>query len=385
MASRAIDRITVQQDDVDTAQVAIVHDYLTQRGGAERVVLTMLRAFPRAQLHTALYSPDDTYPEYRRVPITTLPLNRLAFLRRRHRLGLPLYALAFSGRRLEVGVTLVSSSGWAHGIRTTGRKVVYCHAPARWLYQTNRYLARRQLLLRGVLIGLRPALRLWDRRAAHTAHRYLTQSSAMQSLIRDVYGIDAEVLPAPHTMDTTQTVSAPPGIEPGFLLCVSRLLRYKNVAAVLDAAGMLDGTRLVVVGRGPEEARLRALAPARACFLGTVPDEELRWLYTHCSGLVAASYEDYGLVPLEAAAFGRPVAALRAGGFLDTVVEGTTGVFFDEPKPRLIAEAVRRMLLLRWDESAIRAHADRYSQDAFICRLKDIVHDEASRLDPHAG
>jgi glycosyltransferase involved in cell wall biosynthesis len=385
VVAHAIDR-PAGQDGVDASvEVAVVHDYLTQRGGAERVVLTMMRAFPQARLHTALYAPEGTYPEYRQVRISTLPLNRLAPLRRRHRLGLPLYPLAFSAQRLSAGITLVSSSGWAHGIRTAGRKIVYCHAPARWLYQTDRYLARRQLAARGALLALRPMLRTWDRHAAGSADRYLTQSSAMRALIKEVYGIDAELLPAPHTMDPTQGRVAPPDVEPGFLLCVSRLLRYKNVQAVVEAMRLLDGHRLVVVGRGPEESRLRALAPDNTCFLGTVPDEVLRWLYANCAGLVAAAYEDYGLVPLEVAAFGRPCAALRAGGFLDTVVEGTTGAFFDAPEAPLIADAVRRVLLLSWDEAAIRTHADRFSEDAFIRRLREIVRAEAALLRRRAG
>lgn len=385
MTSHAIDRITGHDVAGSAAEVAVVHDYLTQRGGAERVVLSMVRAFPQARLHTALYSPEDTYPEYRDVPLSTLPLNRLAFLRRRHRMALPLYPLAFSARRLTAGVTLVSSSGWAHGIRTTGRKVVYCHAPARWLYQTDRYLAGSQVVARGALRTLRPLLRAWDGHAARSADRYLTQSSAMRALIKEVYGIHAEVLPAPHSMDPTQARTPPGDIEPGFLLCVSRLLRYKNVDAVVDAMRLLEGHLLVVVGRGPEEGRLRASAPGNVRFLGTVPDEVLRWLYAHCAGLVAASHEDYGLTPLEAAAFGRPCAALHGGGFLDTVVEGTTGVFFDEPHPPLIADAARRLVLQRWDEAAIRTHADRYSQEAFIRRLRDVVLAEAAQPHHHAG
>ena len=361
--------------------VALVHDYLTQRGGAERVVLTFLHAFPQAPLYTALYLPDGTFPDFKEVEVRTLPLNHVGLLRRQHRLGLPLYAAAFGRTCVDARVTLASSSGWAHGVRTTGRKIVYCHAPARWLYQSHLYLDRRQLVARGAVSMLGPALRAWDRQAALSADRYLTQSSAVQQRIHSLYGIEAQVLPAPHAMDPSQARRPLPGIRPRFLLCVARLLPYKNVAAVVEALQLIRDTDVVVVGRGPEEDRLRAGAPRRTHFLGTVHDDELRWLYAHCAGLVAASYEDYGLTPLEAGAFGRPSAVLRGGGFLDTVVDGKTGVFFDQPDPPLIADAVQRLLATKWDQAAIRAHAAHFGERAFVERLRQIVADERATLD----
>ena len=121
-------------------RVAIAHDYLTQRGGAERVVLAMLRAFPEAEVHTLLYDPEGTFPEFRDAHVVTSPLNRLAPLRRHHRLALPLLAPAASRLRVDADVTLVSTSGWAHGFDIRGRSLVYCHNPARWLYQADDYL-----------------------------------------------------------------------------------------------------------------------------------------------------------------------------------------------------------------------------------------------------
>ena len=122
--------------------VALVHDYLTQRGGAERVVLAMRRAFPSAPLYTSLYDPQGTFPEFQDAEVRTSSLNRIPGLRQHHRAALPLLAPTFSRFRIDAGVALCSSSGWAHGARVTGRKVVYCHTPARWLYQSDRYLGR---------------------------------------------------------------------------------------------------------------------------------------------------------------------------------------------------------------------------------------------------
>ena len=167
------------------------------------------------------------------------------------------------------------------------------------------------------------------------------------------------------------------GIEPGFALCVSRLLPYKNVDAVVRAFASLPGERLVVAGAGPDESALRALAAANVQFVGRVTDEQLRWLYANCDLLVAASHEDFGLTPLEAATFGKPSVVLRWGGFLDTVTEGETGLFFDAAEPASIASAVREARAHRWAPGAIRAHAAAFSEERFIARIRAIVADAA--------
>jgi glycosyltransferase involved in cell wall biosynthesis len=358
-------------------RVAIAHDYLTQRGGAERVVLAMTRAFPEAPVYTALYNASTTFPEFRAVEIHSTWLDRIPLLRHRHRLALPLLAPAFEHAAVDADVVLCSSSGWSHGIAAGGRKIVYCHTPARWLYDGTRYLAGRKGAGWAALAALRPYLLRWDRRAALTANRYLANSTVTQRRIRDTYGIPAEVLPAPPGMRASAEQRVVEGVEPGFFLCVSRLLPYKNVDAVVTAFAELGGARLVVVGVGPEAARLRALASPRVQLAGNVSDAELRWLYANCRAVVAASYEDYGLTPLEAAVFGRPSVTLRGGGFLDTVVEGTTGLFFDRPLPSEIRRAVTAVAAREWDKSQLQAHADSFSEERFAERLRAEVEREA--------
>ena len=355
------------------APVALVHDYLTQRGGAERVVLTLADGFPDAVIHTSLYDPGATFPGFRDHEVRTLPLDRVALLRDHHRLALPLLAPAFSRLHVDADVTICSSSGWAHGAHVTGAKVVYCHNPARWLYQRDQYLAGSSRVAGAGMALLAPALRRWDRSAAATADRYLVNSRAVRARVADVYGIDADVVPPPVDIDVLGPRRAPEGLEPGFVLCVSRLLAYKNVGAVVAAFERLPDLRLVVVGTGPLAEELAAAAPANVTVLGRVEDDELRWLYGACLGLVAASYEDFGLTPVEAAAFGRPTAALRWGGFLDTISEGTTGCFFDEPTPDAIARSVRALADGPWDEDALRAHAASYSSARFLARVHEVV------------
>ena len=355
--------------------VALVHDYLTQRGGAERVVSVLHRAFPEAPLYTSLYEPTATFPEFAAMDVRVAALDRLPQLRRNHRLALPLLAPQFSATTIDAEVTLCSSSGWAHGTRVTGRKVVYCHNPARWLYQRSDYLGERSSrATQVVLSALAPTLRRWDRRAAASADLYLVNSSVVRERVLLSYGIEAEVVHPPHAVDlggpVVRPVDAP---EPGYLLCVSRLMRYKNVDVLVDAMALLPDAHLVVVGDGPDAAWLRDRAGANVRFVGNVDDAELRWLYENAAALVAASFEDFGLTPVEAAAYARPSVCLRNGGFLDTVVDGATGLLVEELRPGSFAEAMRTALSRRWDEEVIRSHADRFAPERFIARVQEIV------------
>jgi glycosyltransferase involved in cell wall biosynthesis len=351
-------------------EVAIVHDYLTQRGGAERVVLSMLRMFPDAPLYTALYEPDSTYPEFAEYDIRPLLTNKLGWLRRNHRRGLLLYPFAFAGCRIDADVVLCSSSGFAHGVRTSGRKVVYCYTPPRWLYdEAKTYLAGWSAPVSSMVRAAGPALRRWDKRVAASADAYLTSSQAVRERISRAYGIDAEVVPPAVQPLADGASRSVPGIDPGFILCVSRLLAYKNLEAVSTAFEQLPDNQLVIVGTGPEKSRLTALAGSNVSLLGRVDDDQLAWLYSNCAGVVAAAHEDFGLTPVEAATCGKPSAALRSGGFLDTVVEGKTGLFFDEPDPMSIASAVRDLLEQTWDSESIEGHAEHFAEPFFAGRL----------------
>jgi glycosyltransferase involved in cell wall biosynthesis len=354
--------------------VAIVHDYLTQRGGAERVVLSLCRAFPDAPVYASLYAPDTTFPELRERDVRPLWLDRVVPLRKRHRLALPLLPVAFSTSRVDADVVVCSTSGWAHGIRTEGRKIAYCYSPAKWLYRRDDYLGARPST--AARVGLRlldPFLRSFDRRSAAGVDRYVAISSFIASQIRNVYGIDAEVLYPPPGLQHDGAVEAVNGIEPGFLLTVARLLPYKNVAQVVEAFRSLPELSLIVVGDGPERPRLMEHAPANVRFLARVEDASLRWLYANCTGLVAASREDFGLTPLEAASFGKPVAALRWGGYVDTVVPDVTGLFFDAPEPPAIARAVESLIQHRWDTAIIEDRAAVFSEAHFVSRIRGLA------------
>ena len=370
-------------------RVAIAHDYLTQRGGAERVVLSMLEAFPDATVHTTLYDPESTYPEFRDARIATSPLNRIGPLRRHHRAALPLLAPTASRLRVDADVTVVSSSGWAHGFDIRGRRLVYCYSPARWLYQAEEYLGGdRQRSVPGVALGVlsRPLVS-WDRRAALRADRYLAISRVVQHRIRTTYGLDSAVVPAPHRMDADDPRETVPELDDwadtGYHLVVSRLLPYKNVDKVVDALAA-GPDRLVIVGRGPEEQRLRARLGPRMRLLSGLTDAQMRWVYAHATLLLAPSTEDFGLTPLEAATFGKPTAALRGGGYLDTIVEGRTGLFFDRPDAFSIRAAADAVARHPWVADDLRARAADFSEAHFVARLRDEVEALLAEGSPYA-
>ncbi len=378
--------VTAQRayDGVDGPRVVIAHDYLTQRGGAEKVVLSMSKAFPDAPIYTLLYDPAGTYPEFADRDVRVSPLNRIGFFRKNHRAALPLLPAVSSSMFVDADVVVTSSSGWAHGFRTDGVKLVHCHTPAHWLYTPQMYLKDEgDQLKRGLLKVAGPALRAWDRRAARTVDRYLAVSTMIKDRIKDAYDIEADVLPSPVAMSTDVEVAPVPAVadwaggEEPFYLCVSRLLPYKNVDKVVRAFAGTD-RRLVVVGRGPEAGHIESIRTPNVALLSDLTDAQMAWLYRSCRALIAASYEDYGLTPIEAAVWGKPAVVLRWGGFLDTVIDAVTGTFFDEAQADSIAAALDHFATQSFDPEVIRKHADQFTEQRYAERLYRAV-DELGR------
>ncbi|MCU1498326.1 MAG: glycosyltransferase family 4 protein [Acidimicrobiales bacterium] len=356
--------------------VAVVHDHLVQRGGAERVLLSMLRAFPTASVHTSVFEPSATHPELADVDVRTGPLDRSAFCRRHHRLVAPLLAPSFSRLHLDEDLVFCSSAGWSHGVDAVrGRKLVYFHAPARWLYSREQFLGSAGPMVRLAAAVTRRPLLAWDRRAFDSIDGFLANSTETARRLQEAYGVEATVVPPPVRVDASGPQTAVPGLEPGYALVVSRLIAYKHVDAVVEAFGHRPQDRLVVVGDGPEAARIRSLAGPNVTLLGGVDEAQLRWLYASARVLVSAAHEDFGLTPTEAGAFGCPVVVLRHGGHLDTVVEGTTGAFFDRVAPRAISEAIDDVDRATWSGAAIRGHAATFDEASFAARLRAIAAD----------
>lgn len=362
-------------------RIAIAHDYLTQRGGAERVVLAMHRAFPDAPIYTTLYDPQGTFPEFAEADIRVSALNAVPYARTHFRAMLPVFAPTASSLLVDADLTIASSTGWAHGFRFTGKSLIYCHSPARFLHLRDQYLGDMPSWHPKALAlnALRPGLLRWDRKAALRADQYLANSTIVAERIHRVYGIDAPVLFPPGGLDSSAEQETIPEITSwvsskdtrGFHLVVSRLMPYKKVDVVLKAFRAMPKERLLVIGRGPEAERLREIAPSNVHFAEGLSDAQVRWAYAHAKALIAPAFEDFGLTPLEAYAFGTPVLARRGGGYLDTVAEGTSGLFFEQATPQSICETVAFAQGHPWNRDVIRAHGEQFSETRFAHALQN--------------
>ena len=359
-------------------QVALAHDYLTQLGGAERVVLALSRTFPGAPLHTTVHESGTTYAELDGLDIHTTALQHLAPFRRNPRLALPLLAPAAGHHHIDAEVTICNTTGWAHGMPVSGAKVVYAHNTPRWLYQRDEYLANLPRWYGWGLTPLHRPLLRWDRRAAASADLVVAGSAVARDRIHRNWGRDAEVLCPPPGLSADGEQQAVAAVEPGYLLTVARLLPYKRVDVVVDAVAARPGARLLVVGDGPDRERLAGRVAAagasdRVRFLTDVSDAQLRWLYANAAALVTAAQEDFGLTPLEAMGFGTPVVAIDAGGFRETVVDGVTGLLFASPDAASLGRSLDRAAATDWPAEELKARAEEFSEASFAARFHQIV------------
>lgn len=352
-------------------KIAIVHDYLVNRGGAERVVAVLHRIFPDAPIYTGLYAPDATYPEFADADVRTSRLQKYLRDPSDFRRLAPLMPRAFKKMKIEgFDVVLSSSSGFAHGVRPKGGcHIAYTYTPPRFLWD-DRYErdAAVPAVLRPVAGLAVRAMRRSDRRAAARPHFTVAISKVTAERIRAIYGRETTII---HPPVETGTFGIAPNTKDEFLL-VSRLLSYKNVDVAIRAFNQM-GRRLVIVGDGPARADLQAIAGPTIEFRGVVDDAELVRLYGRSRGTIVAAHEDFGLTPLEANASGRPVVALRAGGAEETVIDGVTGMFFSPANPLALADAVMRATKTNFDPAVLRAHAEGFGVDAFARKLTAFI------------
>lgn len=358
---------------LEQLRVVVVHDYLTQRGGAERVALALMEAFPRARLLTSVYEPDKTFDEFKQYRVETMWPNYFAVFRRDPRRALPFLAHAFSHHTIgQADVVVTSSSGWAHGVATDLPTVVYCHNPARWLYQAEDYFSGRLAWAKGPFQHLSNRLRSWDGSSARASSLYFANSRAVKDRIAEAYGIDAALLPPPTGMTTHGAQEALPGLGPGFLLTISRRRGYKNVVVACEAVADMPGVRLVVVGHLPPRPGGGAW-PRTITAVDGLSDDQMRWLYSSCAGILGVSREDFGLTPVEGYGFGKPAALLRAGGYLDSAAPDVASVWIEDATPEATRKGVQELLSRDWDPVLIEQHGAHFSREQFRFRLHQAV------------
>jgi glycosyltransferase involved in cell wall biosynthesis len=367
-------------------RVALVHDALDTFGGGERVLHQLHRLYPEAPIFTSVFSPASLPPEFRGLDVRTSFLQSLPkFGRRGYRPYLPLYPLAFESFDFSNFDLVISNSGaWGKAVITQPgtTHIDYCLTPMRWAWRTDDYLrgeglaGASELALR-VFIGY---LRAWDVAASLRVDHFVAISGTISARIRRYYSRDSTVIFPPIEERWYQPLQE----SEDFYLLVSRLVPYKRIDVAIRAFQMLNRS-LVVVGAGRAGKILTDRAPSNVHFLGAVSDATLADLYRRCKAVVCPAVDDFGLVQVEAQAAGKPVVALAEGGSLETVVDGTTGVFFTEQTPDSLTDAVCRLDSIRLDRVAIQAHARKFDAASFARAFTTFVDTLESARPDSAG
>lgn len=321
-------------------RVALVHDFLLDLRGAERVFLQLCAMFPQADVFTAVYDPVGTQGRFEDRNVITSGLQRLRPTARNFRPLLPFYPAAIESLDLR-GYDLVisSSSAWAHGVIPDEQAVhiCYCHNPFRYAWtEREATLEARSVFVRPALAQVMHRWRQWDFIAAQRVDAYVANSKTTQQRIERYFSRESTVIYPPVEVERFS-----PGTLGEHHLVLSELIAHKRIEVVVRAFSRL-GLPLVVAGDGPDARRLQRLSGPSVRFAGRVSDHEAESLLRSAQSLVVAATEEFGIAAVEAQAAGRPVIALRAGGLLETVIEGKTGVFFDRPDPASLCSALER-------------------------------------------
>jgi glycosyltransferase involved in cell wall biosynthesis len=353
--------------------VALVHDYLNQRGGAERVFRHIAAAYADAPIYTSIYNERELGAWFPPERVRTSFLQAIPLHGRVFRALAPLYPRAFESFDFSGFDTIVSSTtAWAKGVIVPPGAVHVCYinTVSRFAFDYDRYVGGFGL---GTLA--RPLVKrlvAWDRAAAQRPTRFVANSRNVAARIAHYYGREADVLPCP--VDVDRFTIGPGGGD--HVVVVSRLLPYKRVDLAIDACAMAN-VPLHIIGTGPAESALRARASGtRTTFHGWLDDASVNAIVGSARAAILPGEEDFGLVPLEAAAAGRPTIAYGAGGALETIVDGVTGAFFGEPSAASLSAVLREFDDARYNPVALRAHAETFAPPRFIERFRAIVRNE---------
>lgn len=355
-------------------RIALVHDYLVQYGGGERVLEALCELFPRAPIYTLVYDEKNILGAFKDRMIRTSFLQKIPLARSKHRLFPLLMPLAIEEFDLsKYDLVISTSNSYAKGINATSMHICYCHTPMRYAWDDcHRYLREfgYPSILKKVVPFAMNYIRLWDRVSAERVNYYIANSQCVANRIKKYYRKDSTIIYPPVDISHFQISDT---IEDYFLI-VSRLLPYKRFDIAIQAFKKL-GIPLKIIGEGPDEKRLKKMARgvANIEFLGRLPDNKVGEYFSKCQAFIFPSEEDFGIVQVEAIASGRPVIAYRAGGALEIVEEGKTGLFFDEQTPESLEQALVNFKSKDFDSRAIRESAKRFNKDIFKKKFKEFV------------
>ena len=336
------------------------------------MLIALKELFPDAPVYTSIYAPDQMPAVMRTWDIRCSDLDRLPRIHDHHQAALPLYPFVWEQFDFsDYDVVLSNKSGFCHGIITPPETLhlCYCLTPTRYLWNTQSYMQREDVgrWRRRALAPVLTALRVWDASAAQRVDRFAAISRAVQQRIETYYRAESTLIYPP--VDTSRFA---PGERGDYFLIVSRLIPYKRIDMAVEAFNRL-GLPLVIAGDGRDRAALEAAAGPNIRFLGRIPDEAVSEWMGGARAFIFPGEEDFGITPLEAASAGTPVVAYAGGGALDTVIDGETGLFFEEPTAASLAEAVRRFETMPFDLGRLQQHARQFDTARFKARVMEWV------------
>jgi glycosyltransferase involved in cell wall biosynthesis len=356
-------------------KVALVHDYLNQMGGAERVVLALHELFPDAPLYTSIYDPSRVDPAFQKIDVRPSFMQKFPFVMKHHQPYLPFYPAAMESLDLR-GYDLILSSSSAFGkgviVKPGTVHICYCHTPMRWCWNYNEYVEREQLgkMARRILPFIITWLRVWDQTTAARVDHFIANSPVVADRIQKYYRQDSVVIPPP--VEASRFLFDPASQPGDYFLVLSRLAPYKRIDLAIQACNQLH-LPLVVIGGGRDEKPLKAMAGPTIRFLGRLPDSEVLQYIAHCRAFLFPGEEDFGITPLEVQASGRPVIAYGAGGALTSVLDGITGTFFHEQTVESLVSVLASFDERRYHPQTIRNHALEFDKPRFQRRILQFI------------
>ena len=361
-------------------KIALVHDYLTQKGGAERVFELLCQRYPQADIFTSIYDREQTIELGERLVHTTA-LQKIPGAAKYFRMLAPLYYPAFRALDLQdYDLIVSSSSSFAKAVkkRKGAQHICFCHNITRFLWDTKTYLREYgdYRYFYPLIETVFQKMRKVDLMYAQEPDLYIANSSIVARRIENYYNKKAIVINYPINSGNFAFSNK----KENFYLASARIISYKRIDVIIEAFNWL-GLPLFIIGDGPERQRLEAKSLKNVKFLGHVSDSERSYLMSKASSVIVAALEDYGLVPVEANASGTPVIAFGAGGVLDTQIPGYTGVFFNRQTPDAIQSAVLTAKEIAWDYSKIRHHAlSNFSEEAFFNKVEQVISAKVSSI-----
>lgn len=363
-------------------KVAIIHYWLVNMRGGEKVLEALLDVFPHADIYTHVIVPEKISDKINQCVVGTTFIQKLPKAQQYYQSYLPLMPIALEQLDLRGYDLIISSeSGPAKGVITSpdALHICYCHSPMRYVWDMyHDYKEQASFIKRCLMPVIMHRIRLWDLASSFRVDYFIANSSFIQQRIRKYYHRDSDIIHPPIVVDDFYLSDA----VGDFYLMVGQLVAYKNTRLAVEAFNQ-SGKKLIIIGAGDELEALKLLAKKNIVLLGYQDFEVIKQHYSRCKALIFPGVEDFGMVPIEAMASGRPVIALRKGGAIDTVLENITGLFFNEPSLEALNQAVEQFerQIDRFEPAVIQAHARQYDKSIFIQKIKHFVQRKAEALD----